>query len=88
MTNSTTSSWLATGIDNSSYVLEEVPFREKALKQALRQRGIGSLTIKKRGVQVVPEHLRARLSLRGDEAATLVLTRVQGRGVALLVEPF
>lgn len=69
-------------------VLEEVPFREKALKQALRQRGIGSLTIKKRGVQVVPEHLRARLSLRGDEAATLVLTRVQGRGVALLVEPF
>ena len=27
VTNSTTSSWLATGIDNSSYVLEEVPFR-------------------------------------------------------------
>ena len=68
-------------------VLEEVPFREKLLKAALRERGIGRLTIKKRGVSVVPDDLRKRLALRGDEESTLVLTRVAGKGTALLVEP-
>lgn len=69
-------------------VLEEVPYREKPLKAALRQRSIGSLTIKKRGVEIVPEQLRKRLDLRGDNTATLVMTRVAGAGTALLVEPF
>ncbi len=68
-------------------MLEEVPYREKPLRAALRERGVGRLTIKKRGVSVVPEELRKRLSLRGDEEATLVLTRVAGKGTALLVEP-
>lgn len=66
---------------------EELPYREKLLKAALRERGIGRLTIKKRGVSVVPDELRQRLKLRGDEEATLVLTRVAGKGTALLVEP-
>ena len=69
-------------------MLEQVPYREKPLKAALRERGMGRLTIKKRGVSVVPDELRKRLSLRGDEEATLVLTRVAGKGTALLVEPF
>ena len=69
-------------------VLEEVPFREKALRAALHERRIGRLTIKKRGVSVVPDELRKRLALRGDEESTLVLTRVAGKGTALLVEPF
>jgi len=68
-------------------VLEQLPFQEKQLRAALRERGIGTLTIKKRGVQVTPEVLRKRLALRGDEQATLVLTRVRGRGTALLVQP-
>ncbi len=68
-------------------VLAALPHREKQLRSALRQRGIGQLTIKKRGVAVVPEELRTRLALRGDAVGTLVLTRVAGRGVALLVEP-
>lgn len=67
-------------------IVEELPYREKQLKAALRSRGIGSLTIKKRGVQVSPETLRQRLALRGDETATLVLTRRAGTGVAMLVE--
>lgn len=69
-------------------VLERLPYREKQLRAALQERGIGRLTIKKRGVQVVPEELRKRLALRGDDEATLVLTRVAGQGTALLVEPF
>lgn len=69
-------------------VLEELPYREKALRAALRERHIGRLTIKKRGVDVVPEQLRKRLDVSGDEEATIVLTRVAGHGVALLVRPF
>ncbi|HEY3528094.1 MAG TPA: class I SAM-dependent methyltransferase [Nocardioides sp.] len=68
-------------------VLEELPYREKQLRAALRERSIGTLTIKKRGVDVAPEQLRQRLALRGDETATIVLTRVAGEGTALLVEP-
>ena len=69
-------------------VVDVLPYREKPLKAALRERGIGTLTIKKRGVSVTPEGLRQRLALRGDVTATLVLTRVAGHGTALLVEPF
>ena len=69
-------------------VVEHLPYREKQLRAALHERGIGRLTIKKRGVQVVPDELRKRLALRGDDEATLVLTRVSGQGTALLVEPF
>jgi len=68
-------------------VVEELPFREKQLRAALRERGIGALTIKKRGVDVAPEQLRQRLGLTGDATATIVLTRVAGEGTALLVEP-
>jgi hypothetical protein len=69
-------------------VIEELPHREKPLRAALRERGIGRLTIKKRGVTVVPDELRRRLDLAGDAEGTIVLTRVAGRGVCLLVEPF
>ena len=86
-----TDSPVRTPLARSYRVLEEVPHREKPLRQALRSRGIGALTIKKRGVDVVPEQLRRRLAaggaLNGDAAATLVLTRVQGHGRAYLVEP-
>lgn len=68
-------------------VLEQLPYREKQLRAALRERGVGALTIKTRGVSVTPEQLRPRLRLRGDAAATVVLTRVAGTGTALLVEP-
>ena len=69
-------------------VLEELPFREKALRAALRERGIGRLTIKKRGVGIEPSRLRQRLDLHGDEEGTVVLTRAGGHGICLLVRPF
>ena len=67
-------------------VLEHLPADERQLRQALHARGIGTLEIKKRGVDVDPAALRTRLKLRGDESATIVLTREEGRHVALLVE--
>ncbi|MGJ0558411.1 THUMP-like domain-containing protein [Methylocystis sp.] len=68
-------------------VLEELPYKEKQLRAALRERGIGRLAIKKRGVAIVPEELRKRLSLSGDSEGTIVLTRAAGKGICLLVEP-
>jgi hypothetical protein len=67
-------------------VLETLPYQERDLKRALRERGIGVLEIKKRGVDVDPATLRKRLSLSGDNAATIVLTRIAGKHSALLVE--
>jgi SAM-dependent methyltransferase len=69
-------------------VLETLPHREKALRAALHERGVGRLTIKKRGVDVVPDQLRKRLALSGNNEATIVLTRVNGHGTCLLVRPF
>jgi len=72
----------------SYQILEELPYREKQLRAALRARGVGRLTIKKRGVDVVPDQLRKRLDLSGEAEATIVLTRVAGQGTALLVRAF
>ncbi len=56
-------------------VLDVMPFGLKRLKAYLRERGVGRLTIKKRGTAVVPEQLRKQLDLRGTAEATVVLTR-------------
>jgi len=66
-------------------VIEQLPARERDLSRALSARGIGRLEIK-RGADVDPATLRKRLRLRGPNSATLILTRVLGRHVALLVE--
>lgn len=71
---------------SSFRVREELPADPKKLASALRARGIGTLEIKKRGVDVDPALLRKRLSLRGDEAATLLLTRVGTKRLALLTD--
>ena len=66
-------------------VVDELPYREKQLRAALRSRDVGSLTVKKRGVDIVPDQLVARLKLRGSAPATIVMTRVDGAGRAYLV---
>ncbi len=67
-------------------VREVVPADEKALAKALRARDIGRLEIKKRGVDVDPAALRTRLKLRGSQSATLILTRVGARRLAILAD--
>ena len=67
-------------------VVETFPFDERLLKKELAARKIGTLEIKKRGMDVDPAKLRTRLSLKGDASATLILTRVAGKRVALLAE--
>jgi len=67
-------------------VLESFPFDEKLLRKELAAREVGTLEIKKRGVDVDPAHLRKKLTPRGPESATLIVTRVAGKHVALLAE--
>ncbi|WP_289231318.1 THUMP-like domain-containing protein [Barrientosiimonas endolithica] len=66
-------------------VTEAMPFNVKRLRAALRDRGVGRLTVKKRGVSIEPDQLRRQLRLKGDASATCVLTRAGSTQVALLV---
>lgn len=67
-------------------VREVMPYRIKPLKSLLRARGIGTLEIKKRGVDVDPGELRKQLALSGDEQATLIIARIDKRVVAILAD--
>lgn len=67
-------------------VTESLPFEVRALKRLVAERGFGTLEIKKRGVDVDPAVLRKKLSPRGPNAATLILTRVGGRRTAIVAE--
>jgi len=70
-------------------VVERMPFVVKRLRAALRERGVGRLTVKKRGVDVDPDALRREL-LKGKAAgtaeATVVVTRVDGQRTAFVCE--
>lgn len=69
------------------HVLDELPIHTKHLRAALRERDVGPLTVKTRGVQIVPEQLISQLKLKGPNPATIVMTRVANAGKAFLVEP-
>jgi hypothetical protein len=62
-------------------VLEELPFSEKTLRQALSARDCGALEILVRGVDVDPDVLRRRLKPRGSASLSVVITRL-GAGAA------
>lgn len=54
-------------------VLDILPFDRKQLRAYCRERSIGRLEIKKRGVEVDPERLRKEIVAKGDNAATLLI---------------
>jgi len=69
-----------------TYAVEDVlPYQVKALRTYLRDRGVGVLTIKKRGSAVDPLQLRRQLRLSGDSEATIALTRVGGQPSVLVL---
>jgi SAM-dependent methyltransferase len=77
---------IATPFASGFRVLETFPFDEKILKRELAARKIGTLEIKKRGMDVDPAQLRTKLSLKGSASATLILTRAGGKRAAVLAE--
>ncbi|WP_435404559.1 THUMP-like domain-containing protein [Mycolicibacterium obuense] len=62
-------------------VLEQLGYSERHLRQALSGRAVGAVEILIRGVDVDPDALRRRLRLRGDQQASVVITRI-GSGAA------
>ncbi|QAY59003.1 class I SAM-dependent methyltransferase [Microbacterium protaetiae] len=67
-------------------VRETMPAHAKTVSAALRARGIGTVEIKKRGMDVDPAAFRRKLALRGEGSATLILTRVGQRHLAVLAD--
>jgi hypothetical protein len=77
----------ATRLGRAYEIVDQLPYDTKRLRTYVRDRGIGTLTIKKRGVGITPEALRRDLRPRGGNEATLVVTRTQGRATVLVVVP-
>ncbi len=67
-------------------VIEDFALDQRALKRELAARNIGTVEIKKRGVDIDPAAFRTALAPKGEKSATLILTRVGGKRRALLVE--
>ncbi|MFF3317173.1 SAM-dependent methyltransferase [Streptomyces sp. NPDC003035] len=68
-------------------ITDELPFGLKKLKALLREREVGTLTVKKRGSAVEPEEIRRRVKPKGPNAATVFLTRVAGAPTMLIGAP-
>jgi hypothetical protein len=77
-----------TAIDDPALACFEVdevlPLDLRQIGGLLRERRIGRLEIKKRGVELDPATVRKQLHLAGDEAATLFLTKLNGKHAAVL----
>lgn len=70
-------------------ILDWMPFQLKRLRGALREQGVGHVTVKKRGFPLTPEELMRQLRLKGGtQSRTLVLTRHAGNPIVLICEDF
>jgi hypothetical protein len=78
----TSSQYVATPLASAYEVLDELPYKEKVLRAWVRDQGIGTLEIKKRGVDLDPAQLRKKLAPRGSATATLIITRIGRDAVA------
>lgn len=68
-------------------VIDVLPAKIPSLRKELVSRGIGSVVIKKRGADIVPDQVRRQLKLPKGDKATLVFTRLGERHVVLLTQP-
>jgi hypothetical protein len=68
-------------------VLDALPFSVKRLRAVLRARGVGRVTLTKRGSAVDVERLRRDLRLSGTGSMVVALTRVADAPTALLCAP-
>jgi len=75
---------LHTPFGRSLRVDASLPWSLKRLRALLRERRVGTIEVRKRGSAVDAAELTARLRLRGEERATVVLTRAAGRPWALV----
>lgn len=67
-------------------VTDVLSFDTKRLKTLLRDRGIGRLEVKKRGVDIDPAQVQRTLRVPGDHSATLLVARLGKKVVAILAQ--
>lgn len=80
-------SWhMPTPFADAFAVREVLPYDEKVLRAWVRDRGVGTLEIKKRGIDVDPAVLRRRLKPKGSARATLVLTPTASGAAAVVCD--
>lgn len=65
-------------------VLDVLDYSVRALRGYVRERGIGTLEIKKRAIDVDPAALRRELKPKGSAAATIILARTVGGTKAIV----
>lgn len=69
-------------------IMDWMPFNVKKLRAYLRERNIGTVTVKKRGSPLTPEALIAQLKPKGDRSCTLALTRHDGAPIVMICEDY
>jgi SAM-dependent methyltransferase len=68
-------------------VLESMPWHERTVARKLRELGIGTADIRRRGLAGDVEQIHRRLGLEGDASATIVITRREGQPWSLICAP-
>jgi hypothetical protein len=68
-----------------AFAIEDtMPFQLKRLREYLRARNVGNVTVKKRGSPLTPEELIHKLKLSGPESRIVFLTQVSGKPFVLI----
>jgi hypothetical protein len=68
-------------------IVESMPWHEREVARKLRELGVGSADIRRRGLAGDVQQIHRRLALQGDRSATIVLTRRNNRPWGLICEP-
>jgi SAM-dependent methyltransferase len=68
-------------------VIDWFPFNLKKLRAYLRERGIGQVTVKKRGSPLQPEALIHNLRLKGEKECVVFLTHLSGKPIVVIASP-
>ena len=68
-------------------VLDSMPWNERQVSRRLRELGIGTADIRRRGLAGDVQQIHRRLGLQGEGTATIVLTRQSGKPWGLICTP-
>jgi hypothetical protein len=68
-------------------VLESMPWNERQVARRLRELGIGTADVRRRGLAGDVGQIHRRLGLQGDGSAAIVMTRRSGRPWGLICAP-
>ena len=68
-------------------VLASLPWHERQVARKLRELGVGTADLRRRGLAGDVQQIHRRLGLQGDKSATIVLTRRDDKPWGLICEP-